>query len=70
MEPHLPCGPSLPQEAPQEEESKTTKQEQRPSTKEKVFHTNLILPLALITFKVGCQVEQSIQCLKPALTIE
>jgi hypothetical protein len=30
-----------PRKHPQEEESKTAKQEQRPSTKEKVFHPNL-----------------------------
>ncbi len=41
MEPRSSCGPSPPKEALQEEESKMTKQDQRPGAKEKVLHANL-----------------------------
>jgi hypothetical protein len=34
------------------------------------FTPTYLLPLALIAFKVGCQVEHSVRCLKRALTIE
>jgi hypothetical protein len=34
------------------------------------FTPTYLLPLALIAFKVGCQVEHSIRCLKWALTIK
>jgi hypothetical protein len=41
VEPHVPGSPSLSQEALQEEESQTAKQDQRPSTQGKVPHANL-----------------------------
>ncbi len=41
VEPRLPCGPLLPQEAPQKEESKTTKKDQGPSPEEEVHHAHL-----------------------------
>ncbi len=41
MEPRLPRGPLLPQEAPQKEEGKTTRQDQVPSPKEEVHYAHL-----------------------------
>ncbi len=34
------------------------------------FTPTYLLPMALIAFKVGCQVENSVRCLKAALTIK
>jgi hypothetical protein len=71
VESRAPGSLSLSQEAPQKKEIETTKQDRRPSTQEKVPHADsYLLPLALITFKVGCCVEYSMRHLRVALTIK
>jgi hypothetical protein len=69
VEPRPPCGPSLPQEAPQKKKARQPSKIEDQVQRERSLLPTYLLPLALIAFKVGCQVEHSVRHLKAALTI-
>jgi hypothetical protein len=63
----LPCGPLLPQEAPQKKKARQPSKIKGQAQRKKPLMLIYLIPPALISFKVGCRVEHSIHRLQAAL---